>query len=294
MGMFRKPASDISFSRDDAQRMLPMMIAVLMGFVVLLLSFTFAFSGNVAQATRDITATLQIEVPKQATANDQKLRDIITTLRGHPSVREAHVLSPANMEALLKPWMGEDIALDNLGLPNIIDVEVYPENPPNIAELQTLLARIATGVRIEARGPWVKQVAQASRLVQTSVLGAALLLLSCMFGLVVLVARTGLRLHFHTVRLLHMFGATDDYILRQFQWNMGMLVARGALVGTGIAALLYVSMAHVFHTGDNPMMPSFSTSWLHILSWIVLPIIACLIAMMASRLSVHRMLEKLH
>jgi cell division protein FtsX len=112
--------------------------------------------------------------------------------------------------------------------------------------------------------------------------------------MIMLVARTNLRLHFKTVSLLHMFGATDDYILRQFQWNNAWLGgARGVrwcvCGGHGVAVAVILSVRW-----ESPVIPEISVSALHGLLFILLPIFTAAIALVATRHTVRTMLENMH
>ena len=50
---------------------------------------------------------------------------------------------------------------------------------------------------------------------------------------VVFAVRTGLAIHSPVVELLHIMGATDAYVARQFQTHVAGLALRGGLVGLG-------------------------------------------------------------
>ena len=112
--------------------------------------------------------------------------------------------------------------------------------------------------------------------------------------MIVLVARTNLRLHFKTVSLLHMFGATDEYILRQFQWNNAWLAARGAFAGVLLAGMVFAVAVILSVRWESPVIPEISVSALHGLLFILLPIFTAAIALVATRHTVRTMLENMH
>jgi cell division protein FtsX len=182
-------------------------------------------------------------------------------------------------------------------VPLILDVKTSVKGDKtavDIAALRSKLAKVDTGIRVEDRGPWVGHMVKAMGLLQGLVILVALLLMLCVLGMIVLVARTNLRLHFKAVSLLHMFGATDDYILRQFQWNNAWLAARGAFVGVLIAALIFTAAVVLSVRWASPVMPEVTFSVLHMVMFALLPIFTALIAMAATRLTVQGMLENMH
>ena len=287
-------SSDIPFARDDAHRMLPAMVACLIGFAALLLALSVSLSDGVSAQSREVTGVLQVEVPKDIAAKKETMERILTTIRRAPGVTELVLLRDAEMEALLKPWLGAEFSLEDLPVPSIIDVKsdvADGKTTVNVASLRTQLRAIDKNINVADRGPWVAQMARATTLLQSMVVFVALLLLACVVGMIVLVARTNLKLHFKAVSLLHMFGATDEYILRQFQWNNAWLAARGAVVGTLFAALIFTSWVVLSHRWESPVLPPVNFSLGHALTFILLPMLTALIALAATRLTVQSMLR---
>ncbi|MDX2095291.1 MAG: hypothetical protein SFW64_05060 [Alphaproteobacteria bacterium] len=290
-------SSDIPFARDDAHRLLPAMIACLIGFAALLLALAMSLTSALSLQSHDVIGVLQVEVPRSRATDAALMERVSTTLKNTAGVEAVTTLSPAQMEGLLRPWLGEHFEIADLPVPVILDVKTAVKNDASAVNLEALraaLGKIDAGIRVEDRGPWVGQMVQAVALLQGLVLTVALLLILCVLGMVVLVARTNLRLHFKTVSLLHMFGATDDYILRQFQWNNAWLTARGAFTGVVIAAGIYAAVALASVRWDSPVIPHVGISGLHGAMFVLLPIFTALIALIATRLTVQSMLEHMH
>lgn len=287
--------SDIPFARDDAHRMLPAMIACLMGFAALLLAAGLCLNHALDRQSRDISGLVQVEVPHGSSAG--VVDKTAELLRRTSGVEQVRVLRSSDMETLLKPWLGDGFRVSSLPVPTLIDVTAKTGADGlalDLAALKQQLHSIDRDIRIEAQGPWVKQFSAALGLLQALVMIVAILLLICVIGMVVLVARTNLKLHFKTVGLLHMFGATDDYILGQFQWNSAWLAARGALAGVGFAALLFIG-AVVFSTqAESPVIPQLDFSLMHGVTFVLLPVFTALVALVATRLTVQSMLHHMH
>lgn len=287
--------ADIPFARDDAHRMLPAMVACLVGFAALLLAAGLCLSHALDHQSRDMTGMLQVEVPHGASA--ATLEKAMAELRRTPGVLQVTALRDKEMETLLKPWLGEGFSLNALPVPTLIDVSSETDEDGtrvDLAALRTKLIAIDRGIRIEAQGPWVSQYASALSLLQAVVLLVAILLLICVTGMIVLVARTNLKLHFKAVGLLHMFGATDDYILTQFQWNSAWLAARGALAGVGFAGLLFIGAVIFSHQASSPVIPELDFSAMHAATFLLLPVLTSLVALVATRLTVQSMLHHMH
>lgn len=292
-----KLATDIPFARDDAHKLLPVMIACLMAFAALLLAVALSINTSLDARTRDAIGTLEVEVPRLVAANKTTLATITAEIKRMPGVKNVTPLTQEEMERLLKPWLGKDFSIADLSLPMILDVETTVTDGAtavDIAALARSLSRIDSNIRVEDRGPWVGHVAQATTLLQVLVISVALLLLGCVIGMIVLVSKTNLKLHFKVVSLLHMFGATDEYILRQFQWNSAWLAARGAGAGVMAAAALFLGGVILSMQWESALLPEIHFSLMHILVFLLLPVLTALIALVATRLTVQSMLEHMH
>lgn len=287
---------DIPFARDDAHRLLPAMIACLAGFAALLLTIAMTLTGTLAAQSRHMTGTVQVEIPS-AKATQSLVEEVVTALQLTAGVQKVSVLERREMEALLKPWLGDDFTIDTLPVPVLVDVKTAVKDRKSVVDLDALRARlnkIDKGITVEDRGPWVGHMVKAVTWLQALVLLVAVLLLACVLGMIVLVARTNLKLHFKTVSLLHMFGATDEYILRQFQWNSAFLAGRGAVIGVGVAAVIFVAVVVVTHRWANPMLPVISFELPHLVVFLVLPVFTALASLLAARLTVQSMLHHMH
>jgi cell division transport system permease protein len=287
-------SADIPFTRDDARRSLPALVACLVGFICLLLSFSISLSSQVSSVNRAAHASFQIEVPASLAQNTAKMDRISKTVKNTRGVSALHVINHANMQQLLKPWLGENLLLKTLGVPVLIDVSTHDNQAVNMAALRAVLKQIHAKITIQAHGPWQRDIARAAKLVHAFLLGLAVILIGCVVGIVALLARIGLKLHFKTVSLLHLFGATDDYILKQFQRNSAKLVARGALVGVGFAIIAFMMLIEALSASANPALPQLHISISHGVLWVLLPVAVSIMAMIAARFSVQRMLSTMH
>ena len=298
MNRFRQRiASDIPFARDDAHRLLPIMIACLVGFVALLFSVAMSINHALADQSSEVIGVLQVEIPRGASDNKTLTNAVVAELKQTAGVKDVAVLSTPQMEALLKPWLGQNFSLDDLPVPVILDVKTAVAGQKSLVDTESLrhtLTRLDTNIRVEDRGPWVAQMAAATTLVQALIVFIAALLMLCVIGMIILVAKTNLRLHFKAVSLLHMFGATDEYILRQFQWNSAWLAARGAMAGVLFAALIFATAVILSMRWHSPVLPEIHMSFMHAIMFLMLPLLTAVISWIATRLTVQSMLHRMH
>ena len=287
---------DIPFKRDDAHRLLPAMIACLVGFAALLLALAMTLTGALNAQSRQMSGMLQVEITSPRT--QKKLLDnVVSAIQATPGVTQVAVLEREEMQALLKPLLGTQVNFDDLPLPTLVDIQTRVEHQKTTVDVPALkerLQQIDAGIVVHERGPWMNRMVRAVAVVQAVVIGVAVLLLACVLGMIMLVAKTNLRLHFKTVRLLHMFGATDEYILKQFQRNSAVLAGRGACIGVGVVATLFFLLVYAAQQGDTPLLPGFSFGFAHLLVFLALPVFTALTSLLATRFTVQSMLQQMH
>jgi cell division transport system permease protein len=110
---------------------------------------------------------------------------------------------------------------------------------------------------------------------------------------VIFTTRSGMAVHHGTIELLHLIGAQDAYIARQFQFHAMVWGLCGGLAGLGLAALTLAALVALAGGIDLPLFPVLTlTPW----QWVglaVMPVVVALITMMTARITVLRALVEM-
>jgi cell division transport system permease protein len=294
------PRFDIPFARDDANRFLPAIIAIMVALVALLLAIGVSLTGAVVQQGSGMNASLQIQVtlPSSAsssvrTETETALKEIVQKTAGIASVT---LVTREEVSRLLSPWLGDSSALSGVNLPVLADVTVSAKESGQKAIITALRSNLkASGFDAVVATPqaWLSDLAQLAYIAQATLLLLSLCLVASLVALAVLIARTSLRLHFKVVNLLHLLGAADDYILRQFQYHHGWVIGKGALMGAVGAACIFIAAHSISVQMNSPIMPVIEMSFLHLLVFVGLPVIVALASLVATRATVAAMLHKM-
>jgi cell division transport system permease protein len=111
--------------------------------------------------------------------------------------------------------------------------------------------------------------------------------------MVAFVTRMGLAAHERSIELLHLIGAQDSYVARQFQNHALSLGLRGGLLGL-VCALPTLYLARLLlQRIDSGLLPELSFlphEWSY---FVLLPVAAALVTMLAARVTVLRTLARL-
>lgn len=237
---------DLLIGDPQADRVVPPtgMTARLTVFVAGSMAFLAVFAvalsltaGRVADRwANELAQAATLRLPVDAPEADVQLA--LEVLRQTPGVQSAKVLSPADQLDLLTPWLGPDLPLDVLPIPQLIEV-VADDDGYDPDGLRARLTGELPDATLDDHGRWRAPLqAAASRLrwigwVVTVLIGSA------MAATIWLAAQAALSANVQVIRVLRLVGARDVYIARAFVRRFTIRVLIGAAAGSviGLAAL---------------------------------------------------------
>jgi cell division transport system permease protein len=288
---------DVPLDKDASARFLPWLIAFMVYLATLALAAAIAVS-NVTQAwDSGLAGKLTVQVPPAAEATTdaqtERVDAVLDALRDTPGVRNAEQLSAQAMAELLRPWLGEAASSADLPLPALIAVEVIPERAPELSSLQRRLDLAAAGTRVDDHQRTLGRLLEVARTLQLLAVLVVALVGAAAVVTVVFVTRTGLSIHRNVIELLHLIGAHDAYVARQFQRHALRLGLTGGLIGLALAAATLWALARWVGQEAGAIVPELTLSQTQWMSLIAVPLAATLVAMLTARITVLRTLAKL-
>lgn len=291
---------DIPLHRDGSSRFLPWIIALMVYLAGLALSGTLAIDGALQRWNLSLTGTLTVEIPATPTQGkgDGGLNAALAVLHATPGVRQADALTPDATAKLVAPWLGTGFTADELPLPRLVDVRIDPAGPLDLAALRTRLAAAAPGSVLDDHRLWLDRLVHFAHSIEATALAIVALIGAAAVLTVVFTTRTGLAVHHDVIELLHIMGARDRYIARQFAREALRLGLRGGLIGFALAALTLLGLGYAAAAtallGEQVKLlpPLHLTAW-HWIALLLLPGLAALIAMVTAQLTVLRALARM-
>lgn len=287
--------SEIPFERDAASRFLPWIVAIMVYLAALAITGAIAVNGAVGSWSSGLSGTMTVQIP---TATDQKKTKadydkILNLLRVTPGLQRVKPLSRKEVAALVRPWLGKDADSPDLPLPALIEITVKEDTQLNLSELASRIRAISPNATLENHEKWVGGLVGFARSVWLVALLIVALIAASAIITIIFATRTGLRIHFNVIEVLHVIGARDRYIAGLFEKHALRLTLKGALVGVLFAILTAVAMAYLAAQMEILRTPRFVfTPW----QWVGLacvPIGATLVAFVTARLTVLRTLSRL-
>ncbi|MDF3023750.1 MAG: putative cell division protein [Alphaproteobacteria bacterium] len=260
-------------------------LAVNMGLNTVTQNWVSGLSGSL---------TVEIKPPvsdEQQAASAETVKKVLWMAKQHPAVEKSRALTREEILGLLRPWLGEK-APDSLPLPAIIDITLKKDVDSSalIADINKVAPDAAVDSHADTLGD-VKTLVATARMFVLLLTGVIILLTAASIAGIV---RSKLAIHAQEVETLHLVGASDEYIARQFRHHTLKGALKGAMGGVFCMVLAILGVSYMTHTIDTAIFPHVR---LMPLEWILIaaaPVLAgSLIAHFTAQRTVMRELSRL-
>ena len=286
---------DLDLEDGSGTRLLKWVAGIMVFLMTLALTFNLALSGISQHWTSGIAGTLTVELaaPDEDTTSPDAQK-ILALLRRHPDIAKAELLAPEQVRKLVEPWLGDSASAKSLPLPRLIDVTLKSGRNLKPSALAPSLRAISPSAKVTDHTDWLGSLVSFG-----TALRLVAFLLALTVSLLAVVTIAGIiharyDVHRPDVELLHLMGASDAYIARQFQNNALSSTLRGAALGTIAALVIALAFGRYMHSLDLVVLPQ---SGLSAGAWLMLalaPLAAgSLIALLTARFTLMRELLKM-
>ncbi|MBN8533727.1 MAG: ABC transporter permease [Rhizobiales bacterium] len=276
--------------------------------VIAIMTFLAALTAGavhlVADASRDwsraIAREMTIQIrPAPGRIIEADIEAAADLARRQRSIESVRIMDRREGEKLLEPWLGTGLDLGDLPVPRLIVLKLANGPAPDLSGLRAQLAERVPNAVLDDHRLWLNRL----KLMADSLLLIGLLILT-----LVLVA-TALAVAFATrgamagtaqiIDVLHLVGAEDSYIARQFQGHFLRLGLRGGAAGCLAAFAFFILggllLGRLTNTpGMEQVEALFGRFSLPLAGYISLVIIGVLVAVVTgvvSRVTVYRTLR---
>ncbi|MCH8237832.1 MAG: FtsX-like permease family protein [Proteobacteria bacterium] len=287
--------SDLLHDKDSLNRFLPWLIAFMVFLVILAMAGMLVLNATAARWDKGISGTLTVQImPGENSEKDaDRLQQVLSILARMPEVARYEALSDDQLMVLLEPWLGVVAGARDLPLPGLVDVELKPDADLDVAAFAKRLAARVPGTAVDDHRVWLDRLVN---LIQTAQALAALVVVFIVLttiGTVVFTTQTGLVIHRDAIEVLHLIGAQDSYIARQFAGRALALGLKGGLIGLLLALPTLFGIVTLARQMDSSILPDFTLTPVHWAILTVLPLAVAFIAMLTARLTVMNALSRM-
>lgn len=284
---------DLPLWQDASGRFLPWIIALMVYLAAIGGVGLIWLSDTLGKWDASLSSALTLQAP--ADTSQPRLEMALGALRQTKGVVAARLLQQDETAKLLQPWLGNSANVANLPLPWLIDVQVDPHVPLDETTLRQQLGSIFPGAQLDNNHNWIGSVRQFATRVEGVLTAGLVVVLALIVTIIVFAARIGLAMHHPVIELLHLLGAQDSYIARQFQVHALSLGLRGGIIGGAAAALTVAVLASAARVLELPVPIAIYgiLDWRVWLLLVAAGVVAGVVAMVTARITVLRQLARM-
>jgi cell division transport system permease protein len=223
-------------------------LVLAMGAALALMAvLVFMFVNGAARVTQswsdrlEAGTTIRLSGPHATTIPQAEA--IVDALSPLPGVARVQIMTDADQARLLEPWLGPDIAVDALNLPQMVTVfETSNGYDPNV--LAARISAIAPDAVIDDHRRWYRPLIRAATRFQVIGWLVLILVLGVFASLMMLALKSALAANRQVIAVLRLIGGEDRFIQRLFMRRFVILAILGALIGTILAVGLLFYLAY--------------------------------------------------
>jgi cell division transport system permease protein len=219
--------------------------------VIAIMTFLASLTTGAVMLVRTAANEWQSDVSREITIQVRPLegRDIekdidraVEIARGFPGIGEVRPFSKEESARLIEPWLGANLAVDDLPVPRLIIVRLAPGASPNLPQLRQLLNDQVAGANLDDHRAWMDRMRALAQMSIVGGVGILVLMLAATILSIVFATRGAMATNRPIVEVLHFIGAKDDFIAGQFQRHFLVLGLEGGMIG-GFAAIVLFALA---------------------------------------------------
>ena len=291
-----KAKSSIQFlpSGKEGGGILPWVIAVMTYLSALSIGSGFALHNMSDLWSSELSQSMTIQI---SNADDESVAEqsanVLEILKSMPEVASAELLSDDKITSLLEPWLGSGNVTDDLPIPAMITAQLVPNRHVDIIALEGKLHAVAPDAKLDGHQQWVDQLLKLSATIQaTSGLAVVLIMLTTV-AIIVFATNARLSAHKENIEIVHLMGAEDSAISREFK-NRFMIYGFKGGVGGLVAAIITIIVFYVLtkDLGDG-LTPKLTLNLWQILTLGLIPFAVSLLSMVTADKAVRKALIKM-
>lgn len=295
----RKPA-DLALEKDDVGTKFVTLVVIMMTALA-----TLAMGGALvvkelrASWVSSVSGHITIEIPAVAQDGSVREADALAIIAGQmrdalakeTDISDVRIVSRDEVEQLVKPWLGANAGSSDLPLPALVAVRMKnPGDEKATDAIAQTVRNVDTAATSETHQAWLSDLKRFSLVLLMATLGMAAATIACCTLTVTGAVKARLAAHHNDIDLLHVMGASDDYIAGQFVRLVVKSVGRAALVGAIAGLVVLKTGGLVAGELQAAMLPAFRWDFGALLWFAVCPALVTGLSLLAARFTVLRTL----
>lgn len=237
--------------------------------------------------------TVQVLPLPEYEESRKDLLGVVGFLEKYPDVKEVTVLSDNELRALLEPWLGNNVDIELLPIPKLLDVKINNAGNFDFKELAVRLSEISPQASINDHNLWLARLLRFINSLKMLAVTVLIMVAAAVMAAIIYAVKTGLNVHREIISILHIMGATDEYIAMNYVKQISQMTMMAGIIGTVLAVpaiMLVGNMAKGIEAGIFNSVTFDLESWLIVL---VMPMVSTILTAFTAYVTVLRTLKKM-
>jgi cell division transport system permease protein len=216
-------------------------------------------------------------------------------LRETPGVSTATVVPAAEARRLLEPWLGKAAILDDLPVPQLINVSIDKNNPPDLEGLRARLAAEVPSATLDTHRRWQAELVSMAGTLTWLAIAVLTLIAGAAAVLVVYATRAAMEVNREVIEVLYLAGARDGFISREVLWRFFLTGLKAGLIGALLGFITFILLGFGSGRLAGPvkefLYDPLGASSTNYIAFLAVPVVATLISLVTARISISRVLK---
>jgi cell division transport system permease protein len=197
-------------------------------------------SASASEWQSEVASEITIQVRPQAGRDlERDVASVVDAMRLQPGIVETRPFTKEESSALLEPWLGTGLSLDELPIPRVIVARVAPGTVLDLSVLRRAVALVAPTASVDDHRAWIERMRSMTGATVAAGLGILALVIAATVISVSFATRGAMAANRPIVEVLHFVGAGDRYIADRFFRHFLLLGLEGGVIGGGAAMLVF-------------------------------------------------------
>lgn len=295
--------TDLPLWEDPSAKYVPWIIALMVYLATIVLTLAIATGDAMNAWDRGYTNKVTVEIPPrfegvdpllQGQQQDHDVQAVMNVLKQVEGIKAFRPIPTSEIVKMMRPWVGEKINLDDLPLSTLIEVELIKYDPHFSQNLEGILRQGIPMLQVEDHRIWQKGLFNVLLAAKVVGFGIVLLIILAVIGTIMFTTKTSLTIHSKIIEILHLIGAHNLYIAKQFQTHTMQLGLRGGFIGFFLTVLTLILMRYFMRDIDLHFLTGSLSAWDVWAVAIMIPLLITAFMMISARTTVLLMLKRLY
>ena len=289
-----KPLLNFLPQGQQGHALLPWVIGVMIYLTALALFTGVSIHSGLNKWSAGLNARISVQITAaNADERGEETANALDVLNKTPGIKNATLIADQDVMALITPWLGDIQDISGLPIPSLIDVELENANSLDIEALKVRLKNVAPHARLDDHQGWMGEVLILATTLRTIAMLLMAMVMLCTIAIVVFGCRAGLATHKKGIKLMHLMGAEDKVIAREFDRSYLIYGLKGSVGGTALAVITLFALARLMENVGEGLLTNISPDQNLVLALMVLPVFGTLLTLWTARITVRRALKVL-